>query len=76
MPPPEVVYSTSPSNVPALVQVPVGNVQVQVPLLGFDNTIFIVDKTVVCPTSRILNLTLPPLTSTGAQVSEFSMSKV
>ena len=76
MPPPEVVYSNSPSNVPAVVQVPDGIAQVTLPFEASANVPVIVLIRVVCPTSLILSFTEPPDKSIAAQVSEFSVSSV
>ena len=70
------MYSNSPSNVPATVQVPDGIAQAILPFEASDIVAVIVFVSVVFPTSRILNFTEPPVKSMASQVSEFSVSNV
>ena len=70
------VISNSPSNVPAAVQVSVGNTTEHSPAEAFVTVAVIVDKTVVLPTSRILSFTVSPVRLTTAHVSLFSGSNV
>ncbi len=74
--PSDLVNSSSPSNVPAAVQVPDGNINVQVPEVGAEIVAVIVERTVDLPTSLILNFTVPLVKSIGAHVVLSSMSKV
>ena len=76
MPPPDVVYSISPSKVPAVVQVLVGKATVICPFAALVIVAVIVLSTLVVPTFLILNLTLPPVKFTAAQVVLSSTSKV
>ena len=70
------VNSSSPSKVPAVVQVPVGNTKAHTPPLALVIDAVMVFKTVVCPTSLILSFIEPPDKFIGAQVASFSTSKV
>ena len=68
--------SISPSKVPAVVHVPVGNVNAQVPLEALVIVAVIVERTVVDPTSRMRSFTVAPVKLIGAQVVSSSTSNV